>query len=1274
MKSKLYIHLSLVFVILVGFQTSILASNTALTDTLQINWKSHQELKLRDGGLAKLLYFEDAITLYETASLPWQITELPLAANEFAQNLQLVVIAADTLPYSANNKVADLQFASDDFQVVIQLLEGKSFATILPVKLIDGKLIRIKAYTLNYTITEKLKENADDSPTWKSSSVLATGNWFKIGVTETGVYILDYNQLQQMGLNLGELDPTYFGLFGNGNGMLPEANHYSRADDLIENAIYIPGGEDGSFDPGDYILFYGQDAVKWKFSPFTNQYIHEQNYYSDTTFYFFTPDLASAGKRIQPKSQAIGNPVATVNSFLDYQLHEKEDENLILSGKDWYGEVLSTANPIASASFDFPNLVTEKPIGIYSKYAGRSITEDTYTQIQINGQTVQDSTKIYKLSADNPMFAREKIFSTSYTANSDQVDVKLELIANETGSRVWLDYVRVNAWRQLKTVDNKLRFRFLATDTIPTVVSIEITGVTAEDIIWDITDLSNIKAQDYTHNNNTAYFNVPATAQREFYSFAPQYPLNPAAIYPVSNQNLHQLEQAEMLVITHPNFLAQANEIAELHQVVDQMDVKVVNVMQIYNEFAGGKHDITALRDFIRMIYLRSNQQLKYVLLFGDASYDYKDRIPANTNLIPTYQASGSTIETQSFVSDDYFGLMGSSEGANMSGILDIGIGRFPVSNTNDAQVMVDKVRHYMSKQDELSGQWRNNIAFVGDDRDNNLHFDQAETLSRMVDTARANLNVSKIFLDAYPRMTVPGGFRYPDANKAFVKQIEEGALIINYTGHGGINGLTDERVFTISDINGLENINNMPFFITATCEFSRFDNPGFVSAGEQLLLTSKGGGIGLMTTTRLAFAHSNFALNKKVYGAMFNRSDANFKRLGDILRLSKNPTSSSVYNFVLLGDPALKLVYPESKVITNKVNNVTAGSAEIILHAMAEVLIEGEILNPDGNRASDFNGYLYPKLFDKKTKFSTLGNASNSQQANFTYYEKLLYSGKVSIKNGKFSFRFQLPRDIAYQYGKAKLSYYAVDTVSFNDASGYFDLFEIGGTNPEITPDTHGPEIELYVNSKTFKNGDAVPSSSTLMAQLNDSQGIHHLGNSIGRDIVLQYLSPDKGTVILNSHFEPEVDNFGAGTIHYPLDNLEDGLYQLTLKAWDLHNNSSIAEITFVIDSKSRLDLHRVLNYPNPFSTSTAFIFDHNKPQAIFDYELTIYALDGRPVVILTGKIGTAGNRSEPILWDGKDASGQIIPTGTYVYRILLTDEQGIQSSVNQLMVRLGN
>ncbi|MDA3944021.1 MAG: type IX secretion system sortase PorU [Bacteroidetes bacterium] len=1268
---------TIIFVItglFLSIHSQSLTAKITVTDTIAVNWQANQQLTLKMGGIAQVLYFDEAITQYETASLPWQITLLSLSKAKQAEDLQLTIISADTLAFHSVRQVADIDFVSSDFELEMQDIDGNSYAKVLPLKVENGNLIRLLEYQISYSVTDKQLENSDDDPDWKNNSVLATGRWYKIGVTETGVYKLDYNAIQQMGLDPAELQPQHFGLFGNGTGMLPEENRLARADDLIENAVYIHGAEDGSFDPEDYLLFYGEDPVKWKYNLFTGKYDHKVNYFSDTTIYFFTPDLSYNGKRISRQEQSTANPNLILNSFPDYQVHEEDHESLILSGKEWFGEVLTASDPIATIPFVFPNLITEKPIQIYAKYAGRSVSEDTYFNLLANGQLVEDSAKIFQLSSNNPMYARDKFVAKNLSVDASEINIQAQIIAQEMDSRIWLDFVRINAWRALTVTDQTLSFRYPHTDTLPDVIGYEIQNMEADHLIWDVSTFHTVKSQEFTLTGNTGRFNMQTSSAKEYFLFSQEAAQSPASVYPIDNQNLHSLQQAEMLVITHPRFIDQANEIAQLHQTVDQMDVAVADVMEIYNEFGGGKPDATAVRDFIRMVYFRSNQQLKYVLLFGDASYDYKDRVLSNTNLVPTYQANSSLIETQSFVSDDYFGLMDASEGYNMAGILDIGTGRFPVSKVEDAQAMVDKVRHYMSQQEELTGQWRNNITFIGDDRDNNLHFDQAETLSRHVDTARANMNLSKIYLDAYPRVTVAGGYRYPEANKAFVKQIQDGALIINYTGHGGVNGLSDERVFTISDINGLTNIDNMPFFITATCEFSRFDNPGFVSAGEQLLLNPNGGGIALMTTTRLAFAHSNFAINKKVYAAMFDRSDVSFKRLGDVIRLSKNPTSSSVYNFALLGDPALRLVYPENTVTTTRINDQALGEVEIILHAMSEIAIEGEILKESGSVDTEFNGYLYPKMFDKKTTYKTLGNASNSRVVPFSYYEKLLYSGKITVKNGKFSFRFQLPRDIAFQYGKAKLSYYAVDTVNFTDATGYFDLFELGGTDPDIQPDDEGPAISLFINDASFQNGDIVPSNNNLFIHLNDPQGIHHLGNSIGRDIVLRYESPDDGSKILNSWFVPTTDHFGSGSISYPLNDLKDGQYQLELKAWDLHNNSSTAEILFVVDSKAKLDLHRVINYPNPFSDATAFVFDHNKPQSVFDYELAIYALDGRQIVTLSGETGTAGTRSEPIYWDARDAQGHKIPAGMYIYRLLLTDEQGIQNAVNHNFIRIEN
>ncbi len=1247
--------------------TSPLKADTS--DTLHVNWMPPQLIHLQSGGKVFLPFFEEAITRYETAGLPWQIHSMKTRGNAQIENPRIIEIEADTLQEA--EALADLDFLTDNYQIITSQIDGKNYISVLPLKKAGDLVLRLKKYQLAYDFAELKSPMKDDTPEWKTSSVLANGNWLKIATTQEGVYRLTYEDLQQAGINPDALNPEYFALFGNGNKMLPEENRLERPDDLTENAIQIIGAEDQSFDEGDYLLFYSPGPVYWRYNFFTGKFDHQINYYSDTTFFFFTPEFTQPGKRIVNQEEATGNAAIVITEFHDYAFHEEDHESLILSGKEWYGEMLTANDPSVTFNFEFPHLNQQKAIYLDVELAGRSITEDSYFSISGNGVNLIDSTKVFKLSVDNPMFARDLSSSASFFSNSNQVTIGVDYLASESSSRLWLNYIRINAISKLEWANKPLSFRLAPVDSLPDVVELEITGI-SDQLIWDVSDPSSVKQQIFRTDAQAAKYKTNTNIEKRWFAFSIDQSLEIDALYPIKNQNLHAIEQAEMLIITHPLFEEQANELAALHQELDQLDTKVIDVTEIYNEFGGGVPDITAIRDFIRMVYTRNNTMLKYVLLFGDASYDYKNRIAGNTNFIPTYQANASLIETQSFVSDDYFGLMGAAEGGYMSGILDLGIGRFPVSNVDDAATMVAKNRYYLQKQQQLSGSWRNNITFVGDDRDNNLHFDQAETLSRQVDTARTTLNVSKIYLDAYPRLTVAGGYRYPQASEALMNQINDGALIINYTGHGGVNGLSDERVFTISHINSLTNLDNMPFFITATCEFSRFDNPDFVSAGEQLLLNPEGGGIGLMTTTRLAFAHSNFALNKKVYASMFDRSDAEFKRLGDILRLSKNPTSSSIYNFVLLGNPALRLVYPEKEIITTKVNELPVSETEIVLHSMSYLSIEGEIIDANGQVDSDFNGYLYPKLFDKRTNFTTLGNASNSRVAPFSYFDKVLLETKVTVKEGRFEFQVSLPKDIAYQYGQAKLSYYAVDTVNFTDATGYFNQLEIGGTDPEITPDTQGPEIILYMNTPAFKQGDIVSPDSELWIFLNDPQGINYLGNSIGRDIVLTSLSPNSEKHILNHFFEPVADNFGKGWIRLPMNDLENGEHILSLKAWDLHNNASEAEIRFFVDRKAELAVNRVINYPNPFSDQTAFVFDHGKPGAEFEYRIDIFNIDGRYIISLEGQTAGNGQRSQPIIWNGVDQNGRRIPPGIYVYKLWLTDEEGIQNSVIQRFVRI--
>ncbi len=1262
---RFYFVLSLICLLSVGK----LQAENHLTDTISVHWQNQAMFQLKNGSTAKLLYFEDASTRYETASLPWYLMELQLPASEKASNLQLFPIATDTLNFGEADMPADIQFASDQYQ--ISFFNG-DYVSVLPVRKIgENQLERLLQFTVSYETLIMPRAPKEETPSWKNNSVLASGSWFKIGVTDQGVYKITFSDLQQMGINPASLNPEHMALYGNINGMLPEENLKNRPDDLTENAILIVGGEDGRFDTEDYILFFGLSPVIWKHNVFTGSFDHQINYFSDTTFYYLRIDQDTPGKRIpsKPSSSAVSTRVVT--QFPDYQMHERDLENLILSGKEWVGEAFSKNEATQTFAFNFPNLVTEKPVQFAMKFNGRSITEPVYISASSSGQTLVDSAIMQRLSADNPMYAREITKTESFEANGDQVDVQLSFGAEDVSSSGWLNFIRLNAWRQLIYTGSPLAFRNNQEAGTGAILQFEVQQVTAGLQLWDVTNPLSPASQQYiSEPNNVLTFKVATDSIRQYFLFDVTDALSISSAKAVANQNLHSLQSADMVIVAHPRFLSQARELADLHQTNDGLSSLVVNVEEIYNEFGGGIPDPTAIRDFMRMIYVRSNENLKYLLLFGDASFDYKNRVPGNTNLVPTYQAASSFIETQSFVSDDYFGLMDPQEGSNMMGILDIGIGRFPVSTEEDASIMVEKIKHYSLKQMRTAGQWRNNITFIADDRDNNLHFDQAETLSSYVDTARQNLNLNKIYLDAYPRSTVTGGYRYPDANKAFVDQVQQGSLVINYTGHGGINGLSDERVLTIPDINGFTNIDRMPFFITATCEFSRFDNPEFVSAGEQLLLNPKGGGIGLMTTTRLAFAHSNFALNRKVYAAMFDRSDPDFKRLGDILRLSKNPTSSSIYNFVLLGDPALRLAYPEHTVVTTALNEKNSFDNPITLHALSEVKIEGTVLDADGQTDTDFNGFLYPKMFDKKTVFNTLANDPNSVSASFEYFEKLLYKGKVTVKDGLFSFRFLLPRDISFNYGMTKISYYAIDTVRFIDASGLLEDIILGGTDENVAIDADGPQIDLYLNHPTFKNGDLLPTEVVLHAKISDPQGIHYLGNTIGRDIILTKDNQSTSRVNLNDMFVPTLDDFSSGSIVYPLHQLSQGEHQLTLKAWDLHNNSTEASAWFIVDSSAELALQRVLNYPNPFSEETRFVFDHNKTDEQFDVEINIYDAMGQFVAALKATSNALGTAIEPIVWDGRDANGNIIPTGIYVYRVLVSDQSGNKFQVNQRLV----
>jgi hypothetical protein len=777
--------------------------------------------------------------------------------------------------------------------------------------------------------------------------------------------------------------------------------------------------------------------------------------------------------------------------------------------------------------------------------------------------------------------------------------------------------------------------------------------------VWDITDPFEISEITTHRSGSTVTFKNRTDVLREYIAFDGGY-LKPEITGRISNQNLHGIGPAEMIIITDPLFMTEALRLAGHRRTNDGMEVVVVTPRQIYNEFSSGKPDVSALRDFIKMLYDRAenaSEMPRYLLLFGNGSYDNRPGDPSGVNFIPTYQSHNSLVPTQSFVSDDFFGLLDDDEG-EYSGLMDIGIGRLPVTTAGQAQAVVNKIIGYNSAGNK--GDWQNMLCFIGDDGDNNIHMRDADFLAEEVKSNYPAYNIDKIYLDAWQKTGTSLGQRYPDVNRAIAERVRKGALIMNYTGHGNELRLADENILDINDVMSWNNDDRLPVFMTATCEFSRFDNPERVSAGEMLLLNPAGGGIALFSTTRLVYATPNFFLNQNFYRFILEKGyDGSHMRLGDVMRLTKINTGSGINkrNFTLLGDPSMKLAIPDHRVVFSSINESPVTESTDTLKALSKVTVTGQIINGQGNVMDDFGGLVYHTVFDKKNVVMTLGN-DGAVPFSFERRTNIIYKGKASISGGHFSFSFIVPKDIAYHYGNGKISSFASDGA--NDAAGYFNDFIIGGSDPFAHEDTKGPEIELFMNDPDFISGGLTDQNPLLLAFLADSTGINTMGSGIGHDITLVMNNDPSRLIVLNDYYMADADSYQSGTIEYPFSNLAEGNYKLALKAWDVFNNSSEATLDFTVSESSKLALRHVFNYPNPFTENTAFHFEHNQPNTGIDILIQVFTVTGRIVKTINTSINTAGFKPEPIPWDGLDDYGDRIGRGVYIYRIRLRSENG--------------
>jgi hypothetical protein len=746
----------------------------------------------------------------------------------------------------------------------------------------------------------------------------------------------------------------------------------------------------------------------------------------------------------------------------------------------------------------------------------------------------------------------------------------------------------------------------------------------------------------------------------------------------ITNQDLHNSSPVRMLVITQAGLLSEANRLAEYHRVRDGISASVVTTQQIYHEFSGGNPDPTALRDFVKMYYdkARSTSSLRpqYLLLLGAGSYDYKRKKIQEGNLVPVYESPESLDPLRTYTSDDFFGLL--DDGEDFSAMragdgLDIAIGRLPVLNLAEANRAVNKIIRY--QQPASQGSWRMQTMFIADDRDNNLHFNDAQQITASTFQTNPLLNIQKVYLDAFPIISSSGGDRYPQVNETIVNQCFRGALVVNYTGHGNYQRLADEAVFTAEEVKRFNNPNRLPLFITASCDFAPHDNPAVVSLGDRVLKNDSTGGIALLTTTRPVFAYSNLQMNDQYLKVGMQKDAAgNYLSLGNSVLLAKNTilsTTGDVLNnrkFTLLGDPALTLAFPKNNIRLTRLNGKPINGNDT-LKALGRYTCEGEVADSRGVQVTNFNGIVELSLYDQPQVLKTLGNRSGSTAAVYNQQTAVLFRGTATVQGGKFRINIVVPKDISYALGKARFSLYAMGENA--DAGGVDTSISIGGILPVAGKDEEGPAIRLYLNDTAFREGGLSNESPLLIALLEDSSGINASGNGIGHDITAWLDENTQNSWVLNEYYQADIDSYRKGRLSFRLPDLAEGRHQITLKAWDLANNSSLKTLEFWVKKQEKLVLGRVMNYPNPFSSGTTFSVEHNRPGVPMRLEIAIYDILGRLVRQIQQPVTGSGSRNIQVLWSGEGASGAKLAKGIYIYHLKIISEPESVSASGQMI-----
>lgn len=1236
----------------------VLAQNEQIY-TIRPEWSGtflEKTPNIKDGSLLPIC--KDCL-IDEALHLPVQTLQIPLSTHTFeVADLQ---VTWEESPFHIQTNYSNKTFPLPDVLVkptAIAYEKGKPiqiFTIFLAQYRTNNQIYRVNYLQFKLQRGAPLEKKQKTLRSYASNSVLSSGRFYKLGVTDNGVYKISYNQMAQMGFDVQNLDPRNIKIYGNGGRMLPQANNATIYDDLYENTIFVQGENDGRFDPQDYVLFYGQSPhlVDWYVSGCNPK--HAINLYSDSTFYFITVSN-TPGKRITARPHDGSQPGTIVNTCRQLTWVEQEQTNFLLSGRLWVGDLFDFTLS-RSYSFSLPNLAPNTNLDIRTRVYTRGSAQSSWTLSHGNNAIAQMLAAFVVVTSPDMTYASTSNNCSTYpAANVSNNALTLTLTHNKTlDSKGWLDFIEVEYTQQLNFFGNNYLFQFQQTNQ-PSTIQLE---GSQNLILWDITNPLDPIQQQTNYQSNIHSFNILLN-QNAFVAFDPTNVPSPVLVHAIDNQDLHALDWAQYLIITPFELRSAADQLANMHRNLFQRKVHVVNIHEVFNEFGCGRRDVTAIRNFIKMFYDRNasipEQQLKWVLLLGDGHHDPKNRV-SGVNYIPTYQSRESINPPLSYVSDDYFTFLDDDEGEwgeapSQTHFSDIAIGRIPAESLQDAQNIVNKIMHYVQSPQTI-GEWRSKVLFVGDIKLGGstpecIHMSDADKLAQKAQSNASCYNIDKVYLDTYPAQNTPDGVKFPQAKQKFLEKLDAGSLIVNYTGHGGVDGWSNSKLYEIPDIQELKNFDRLPLYVTATCEFGRWDEYKVRCGGEQLLANPNGGAIALFTSVRVVYSSANFAINTRFYDYVFTKDTANNMTpltIGEIYRLTKNATfpvaTINTRSYSLLTDPAITLNYPQKNIVITEMN------VQDTIKARQTIQFKGEVRNIDNTKDTNFQGELFLKIFDKAATLKP-----NNCPETYYIFKNLLFNGSVSVTNGEFTARFVMPIDINYEVGYGKIILYAQSPQL--DALGCKNDVVVCCTDTTVPLDNMPPQVQLFLNDTCcWINGGLTNQNPLLIALLSDDNGINTTGLGIGRELVAILDNNTNQPIILNDYYQANKDSYNSGKLEYRLQNLEPGEHCISIKVWDLNNNSATDETCFIVENNAKLVIDRLLNYPNPFSTRTQFFFEHNKAGDELDIKIDIFTISGKLVKTLQDKIYAEGKICNRIEWDGLDEYGDKIGRGTYIYKL---------------------